>query len=58
MKSQPYTAEDFAKGEQIVRELHGIRGFDGWAERIAKAIAAERERINRKSAPCGEPQSC
>jgi hypothetical protein len=45
MKPQPYTAKDFEKGEQIVRELHGIKGFNGWAERVAKALAEERERV-------------
>lgn len=44
-KPQPYTKADLAKGEQVVRELHGISGFEGWAEHIAKAIAAERERV-------------
>lgn len=32
------------RGEKIVGELHGLSGFDAWAERIAKEIAAERER--------------
>lgn len=43
-RSQPFTAADLATGERIVRELHGLKGFDAWAERIAKALAAERER--------------
>lgn len=45
MKVQPYTKDDLIRGEEIVRELHGIQGFDGWAERIAKELAAERERV-------------
>lgn len=44
MTAQPYTKRDLELGEQIVRELHGLKGFDAWAERIAKAIAAESER--------------
>ena len=40
----PYTKEDFERGERIVQELHGLRGYDAWAERIAKELAAERER--------------
>lgn len=43
MASQPYTKKDLEKAEQIVRELHGLKGFDAWAEHIAKALAAMRE---------------
>lgn len=39
---QPFTAEDLKLGEKIVMELHGIDGFAGWSEYIAKAIAALR----------------
>ncbi len=42
MKPQPYTKYDLELGEQIVKELHGLKGFDAWAERIAKALASER----------------
>ncbi len=48
MKAQPYTETDLERGEQIVRQLHGIQGFEAWAEHIAKAIAAERERCKGK----------
>lgn len=41
---QPYTKEDLDRGEAVVRELHGLRGFDAWAERIAKELASERAR--------------
>ncbi len=40
----PYTDADLERGKQIVRALHGVDGFDGWAEYIAKHLAAERER--------------
>lgn len=38
----PYTKDDLLHGELVVRELHGLKGFDAWAERIAKAIAIAR----------------
>lgn len=41
---QPYTKEDLDRGEKIVRELHGLQGYDAWAERIAKEIASVRKR--------------
>lgn len=40
---RPYTSDDFEKGATVVRALHGLKGFDSWAERIAKALAEERE---------------
>lgn len=40
----PYTKKDLERGEAIVQELHGLKGYEAWAERIAKEIAAERER--------------
>jgi hypothetical protein len=40
--AQPYTPEDLAQGEQIVRELHGLKGYEAWAEHIAKALAHAR----------------
>lgn len=42
MISHPYTKDDLKHGELVVRELHGLKGFDAWAERIAKAIAIAR----------------
>ena len=42
-KPQPFTPADLKVGEQIVRELHGLNGYDAWAEHVAKAIAAARE---------------
>lgn len=54
-RPQPFTLADLLKGEQIVRELHGLHGYDAWAERIAKAIAAEREAVtSRDRAPAKE----
>lgn len=47
MKPQPYTKDDLERGEAIVRELHGLKGYDAWAEHIAKALAAERGRTQR-----------
>ncbi len=41
---QPFTREDLKYGEAIVQQLHGLKGYDAWAECVAKAIAAERER--------------
>lgn len=41
-RSQPYTKDDLKHGELVARELHGLKGFDAWAERIAKAIAIAR----------------
>lgn len=41
---QPFTQSDLCRGETVVKALHGIKGFEAWAERIAKEIAAERER--------------
>lgn len=32
-------ASDLQEAEQIVRELHGLKGFEAWAARIAKALA-------------------
>lgn len=54
---QPYTKGDLEQGEQIVRELHSLKGFDAWAERIAKALARERECVellNRLAANDGD----
>jgi len=42
--SQPYTTDDLKRGEIIVQELHGLIGYDAWAEHIAKAIAAGRKK--------------
>lgn len=42
--AQPYTKQDLERGEDTVRRLHGVTGFDAWAELIAKGLAAERER--------------
>lgn len=59
----PYTKADLERGEKIVQELHGLRGYDAWAERLAKEIAVERERIaNRLEeesalSPCKEDGS-
>lgn len=41
---QPYTERDLKRGEEVVKALHGLKGFEAWAERIAKELAAERER--------------
>jgi hypothetical protein len=41
-KAVPYTAEDLARGERIVKELHGLQGYEAWAEHIAKALAWAR----------------
>lgn len=45
----PYTKDDLKRGTEIVMELHGLKGFDAWAERIAKELAAERERSQTHS---------
>lgn len=47
-KPQPYTESDLRRGEKVVRELHGLRGYDAWAEHIAKVIAAERARVREQ----------
>lgn len=47
MSAQPYTDEDLARGEKVVRELHGLKGYEAWAERIAKEIAATRATLPR-----------
>ena len=44
---QPYTENDLQRAEKLVRELHGLKGFDAWADRIAKEIAAARARGDR-----------
>lgn len=47
MESQvprPYTQQDFDRGALIVKQLHGLEGFSKWAQHIAQALAAERER--------------
>lgn len=54
MTAQPYTKADLDRGEQIVRELHGLKGFEAWAERIAKALAEERERAETARMPAGK----
>lgn len=49
---QPYTEEDLERGRSVVRQLHGIEGgLDGWAECIAKHLAAERERERKRIYP-------
>lgn len=45
LKPQPYSKTDLVKGEQIARQLLTITSLEEWTEVIAKAIAAERERI-------------
>lgn len=42
MVVHPYSEDDLMHGELVVRELHGLKGFEAWAERIAKAIAIAR----------------
>lgn len=42
--AQPFTKADLDRGESIVKRLHGVEGFEAWAELIAKELAAERER--------------
>lgn len=42
--AQPYTKDDLMHAEMVVQALHGLNGYDFWAECIAKVIAAERER--------------
>lgn len=42
-KAQPFTRYDLTIGEQIVRELHGLNGYDAWAEHLAKVVASVRE---------------
>lgn len=44
MAAQPYTSEDLKRGEELVQELRGLKGFDAWAEHLAKALAGERAR--------------
>lgn len=44
MVVQPYTEADLERGRDIVQRLHAVKGFDEWAEIIAKALAAERDR--------------
>lgn len=39
---QPYTQADLEIGFEAVKALHGIKGYDGWAEHIAKVIARTR----------------
>lgn len=48
---QPYTKQDLQRAEQVVQELHGLRGYNEWAERIAKEIAATREQTIGGSYP-------
>lgn len=43
MAPQPYTKEDLRRGEEIVKELHGLKGYDAWAEHIAKALRRATE---------------
>jgi hypothetical protein len=40
----PYTENDLKRAQDLVKELHGLKGFDAWANRIAKEIAAARAR--------------
>lgn len=47
MKPQPFTQADLERGEAVVKALHGLRGYETWAECIAKAIAAERDRCTK-----------
>jgi hypothetical protein len=60
----PYTPEDLARGERIVRELHGLSGYEAWAEHIAKALAAARGAGGEKAprtfpcARCTDPMDC
>lgn len=42
--AQSYSAQDLRIGQETVQRLHGLAGYDAWAELIAKVIAAERER--------------
>lgn len=44
MIAQPYTKDDLKRGEDVVKRLHGVTGFDAWAEVIAKELAAARDR--------------
>lgn len=41
-QAQPFTADDLAWGEQIVQRLHGVQGYEAWAELLAKERAALR----------------
>ena len=45
-----FTTDDLARGETIVRELHGLKGFEAWSERIARALATERRRAQPQAA--------
>lgn len=38
--NRTYAEDDLRHAERIVRELHGIKGFDAWAEHIAKELSA------------------
>lgn len=48
MTATPYTKDDLKTGEKVVKALHGVRGFEAWAELIAKEVAAERERCAKR----------
>lgn len=43
MAAQWYSKEDLKRAEEIVKELHGIKGYDAWAEHIAKALRRAKE---------------
>lgn len=42
MSAQPYTTADYQLGEAVVKRLHGVEGFEAWAELIAKEFAKLR----------------
>jgi hypothetical protein len=44
-EAQPFTACDLKLGEKIVMELHGLTGFNAWAEHLAKVVAALRSAL-------------
>jgi hypothetical protein len=40
MSAQPFTFADLKWGEAIVQRLHGVKGYDAWAEMLAKERAS------------------
>lgn len=41
--TQWYSQQDLKRAEEIVKELHGLKGYDAWAEHIAKALRQAKE---------------
>ncbi len=50
-KAQPYTQDDLDRAASIVRRLHGVEGFEAWADLIAKELAEERSRADGRELP-------